>query len=66
MIEGAIVIITRKRACRHGRRRYFHDDFGGDHFIGMILMLVVEPAIVVMVISQGAAGTDGDEEKNQG
>ena len=32
----------------------------------VMLMLVVEPALVVMVISQGAAGTDGDEEKNQG
>ena len=29
---------------------------------GMVVMLVVEPAIAVMVISQGATGTDGNEE----
>ena len=32
----------------------------------MMLMVGVEPTRVVMVISQGAAGTNGDEENNEG
>jgi len=32
----------------------------------VMLMVVVEPTRSVMVISQGATGTGGNEEKNQG
>ena len=32
----------------------------------VMLMMLIEPTRVVMVISQGATGTDGNEEKNEG
>ena len=32
----------------------------------MMVMLIIEPTRVVMVICQGATGTDGDEENNEG
>ena len=32
----------------------------------MMVVMFIEPTFVVMVISQGATRTDGDEESNQG